>query len=480
MGSVHPLDCARRIRAAALTSSSDPQVRELHRIAEAIRSHCGHTPVKCHRLAWGWTVNQAISAARALAENHRDRYAAVAVSERSWKGWEAGDRPNTGYQDLLCRLFATGPVGLGFAVDYAPRPSPLPMQAEPPPEPLTEPRLRSDARTTLRRSQELADNALHHTQLDQIDADIDRIARDYAARPAAALYDEIRELRTSAFRMIESGSRPNQARRLHLAAARLGGLQAHICLDLGHYTWADTNARAAWNLADIAGHRGMLAWSRGLQSLIAYWDRRPHDALDAARSGLEYAGTDSNRSRLHALTARAAAEVGDHTTMLTAISGMEEARTHTAEADTPRGLFVFPAAKGHVYAATALLSADPTAHASRAREQAEQAIRVYTDHASLERSSGDLLAAHLDLATAHTAAGDLDALSAALAPVLATPTDRRTASILRRAALLASRLRNGLLRSAAEAHRLQADLTEFCRAPAALPATLPERQDEQP
>ncbi|MBV2364129.1 helix-turn-helix transcriptional regulator [Streptomonospora nanhaiensis] len=95
---------------------------ELHRIAEVIADHCGHTKVKSHRLAWKWTVQQAAEAARRLAEQHPDRYRGAAVAERSWKSWEAGERPNATYQDLLCRLFHTGPVALGFAVDYAPRP----------------------------------------------------------------------------------------------------------------------------------------------------------------------------------------------------------------------------------------------------------------------------------------------------------------------------------------------------------------------
>ncbi|MFD0800644.1 hypothetical protein ACFQZU_04835 [Streptomonospora algeriensis] len=65
-----------------------------------------------------------------------------------------------------------------------------------------------------------------------------------------------------------------------------------------------------------------------------------------------------------------------------------------------------------------------------------------------------------------------------LEPVVATPADRRTASILRRAAVLASRLRSRPYSNSAEARRLQADLTDFCRAPAALPTAPPERQDE--
>ncbi|MGH3929180.1 MAG: hypothetical protein ACRDTF_04305, partial [Pseudonocardiaceae bacterium] len=52
------------------------------------------------------------------------RLGARGLGERSWLGWEAGGLPNDDYRDLLCRLFQTGPVALGFGRDYTPNPLP--------------------------------------------------------------------------------------------------------------------------------------------------------------------------------------------------------------------------------------------------------------------------------------------------------------------------------------------------------------------
>src|SRR5690606_8971959 len=172
-----------------------------------------------------------------------------------------------------------------FAHDYTPAPALRPAAAQlPGPD-----ALEHDARATIRRIRQIADRAVHETTLDRIDTDIDRLSRHYVSRPLAALYDDIRDLRVEALELIEANPRPAQARRLHLAASRLCGLQAHVCLDLGRYDLADTHAAAAFTMAETAGHPDMLAWSRALQSLIGYWDGRLPEAASAAESGLAHA-----------------------------------------------------------------------------------------------------------------------------------------------------------------------------------------------
>lgn len=54
-------------------------------MAADIAGQCGHTLLKAHRLAWGWTVTQAVDAFH-----------------------------------QMCRLFHTSPVHLGWAADYTP------------------------------------------------------------------------------------------------------------------------------------------------------------------------------------------------------------------------------------------------------------------------------------------------------------------------------------------------------------------------
>lgn len=117
----HSTQCALNIRARMLYAAGDPLEPDpglLTKIAGQIALCCGHFPVKAHRLAYGWTVQRAVERFHAMC--HSQGYGARGLTERSWKEWEAGGKPNDDYRDLLCRLFRTGPVHLGFARDYTP------------------------------------------------------------------------------------------------------------------------------------------------------------------------------------------------------------------------------------------------------------------------------------------------------------------------------------------------------------------------
>ena len=114
-------DCAGRIRyqyLSQLGDSEDLQVGLLHRMAVDIAGQCGHTLLKAHRLAWGWTVTGAVDAFHQMCR--RENIKPRGLVARSWMDWEAGSRPNWDYQDLLSRLFHTSPVHLGWAADYTP------------------------------------------------------------------------------------------------------------------------------------------------------------------------------------------------------------------------------------------------------------------------------------------------------------------------------------------------------------------------
>ena len=91
-------------------------------MARQIADCCAHSALKSHRLAWGWTVEQTVNAFHAMCSEQQ--LGARGLAPRSWLGWEAGGLPNGDYRDLLCRLFQTGPVALGFGHDYTPSPVP--------------------------------------------------------------------------------------------------------------------------------------------------------------------------------------------------------------------------------------------------------------------------------------------------------------------------------------------------------------------
>lgn len=118
----HDAQCAEQIRVRELVcvGEAEPDVVVLHRIAEQIQACCGIHALKAHRRAWGWTVESAVERFHAMCVDQG--LGARGLVARSWQGWEAGTySPNDDYRDLLCRLFQTSAVRLGFASDHTPQ-----------------------------------------------------------------------------------------------------------------------------------------------------------------------------------------------------------------------------------------------------------------------------------------------------------------------------------------------------------------------
>ncbi|NRQ32119.1 hypothetical protein HII36_09745 [Nonomuraea sp. NN258] len=68
---IHDAMCAERIRLRRLVQVSESSAAVLHAIAADIRTCCGHHPLKCHRLAYGWS--SAEKAVRAMHDMCRDK-----------------------------------------------------------------------------------------------------------------------------------------------------------------------------------------------------------------------------------------------------------------------------------------------------------------------------------------------------------------------------------------------------------------------
>lgn len=326
-----------------------------------------------------------------------------------------------------------------------------------------------DARDAARTARMIASSGTTNEAVEQFDSEIRRIAAAYISRPLVDVFGEIRELRQEVFRLLDSNRIPNQLRDLYLHASRLGGLQAHVSLDLGDYRAADIHAQTAWLYAKLAGHQDMLGWIKALQSLIAYWDDRLEDAVERAREGALFRPRGTTGARLASLEARACAARGDEQGTLTALDVAESARAD-ATMDEYSGVFTFPAAKQSVYAGTTLLTlkSSPTL-AKQAIGKSQFALDVYQAAAPADRSAGDIFAARLDLAGAHMVLGDLDATQSFLVPVLAAPQVRRTASIVKRARDIGDRLSSTKYLTTARAKGLRNEIREFCAPPPALP-----------
>ncbi|MER8046492.1 XRE family transcriptional regulator [Streptomyces sp. NPDC094032] len=276
--------------------------------------------------------------------------------------------------------------------------------------------------------------------VEQLEADVGRLARTYVSHPLMEQYVEIRRLRDGVFELLRGRQHPRQTSDLYLSASRLCGLSAHVCLDLGAYDSAATHARTARACAEAAGHEGMLAWVRAVESLIAYWTGRYEQAARLAQAGRRHRASGSIGARLASLEARALAIIGDSAGALAALSDAERSREAISGGDEVLGVFDFPAAKQFAYAGTTLLAVGGREHVHRAIVSADTAIRLYRSGDGDDQSVGDLFAAHLDLASGHLLLGDLEGTEAMLAFVLQSSPERMSASIVHRLTVLGREL----------------------------------------
>ncbi|MGW1610813.1 helix-turn-helix domain-containing protein [Streptomyces sp. NPDC002285] len=312
--------------------------------------------------------------------------------------------------------------------------------------------------------------------VEQLEADVARLARAYVSHPLLELYIEIKRLRDGAFELLRGRQHPRQTADLYVAASRLCGLSAHVCLDLGDYDSAATHARTARACAEAVGHEGMLAWVRAVESLIDYWTGRYEQAARLAQAGRHHRARGSIGTRLASLEARALAIAGDRVGAVAALADAERSRESMPGHDELPGIFAFPAAKQFAYAGTSQLAVGGREHVEQAIVSADTAIRLYRSADDDDQSVGDLFAAHVDLARGHLLLGDLDGTEATLGFVLESPPERMSASIVRRLTALGRELSGSQYGGAAQAAHLRERLQHtavLAASPAAHPPELP-------
>ncbi|MHC0430887.1 XRE family transcriptional regulator [Streptomyces sp. O3] len=312
--------------------------------------------------------------------------------------------------------------------------------------------------------------------VEQLEADVARLARSYVSHPLLELYVEIKQLRDGVFELLRGRQRPQQTSDLYVSASRLCGLCAHVCLDLGHYDSAATHARTARACAEAAGHEGMLAWVRAVESLIAYWTGRYEQAARLAQAGRHRRAAGSIGARLASLEARSLAIAGDAAGAAAALADAERSRDGMRGGDDAPGVFAFPAAKQFAYAGTTHLAIGGRDHVQQAIASADTAIRLYRGADDDDQSVGDLFAAHLDLARGHMLLGDIDGTEEMVGFVLEASPDRVSASIVRRLVDLGRELGGRQYGGAAQVTQLCERIQHtavLAASPAARPPELP-------
>jgi hypothetical protein len=258
--------------------------------------------------------------------------------------------------------------------------------------------------------------------LDQLHAEVWRLARDYATFTPVAVLADSRRARDLTYLLLERTHRPGQTRELYLVAGQLCALMTAASFDLAAWDAAVEQARAAYVYGDLIDHPGLRAWARGDQALIAYWRGDPRRAVALAEDGLEDAPRGTPEARLRCIVARAWSHMGDAARTRRAIGAADAARTvgdgHDDLHDLGGELAWGPSRHAACVGSALLQVGDAVAAADRIHE----ALALLPDD-----QHGGLMAerAYCDLAGAELARRQLDMAATALAPVWQLPVAKR-------------------------------------------------------
>lgn len=277
------------------------------------------------------------------------------------------------------------------------------------------------------------------SSVEQVQAEVWRLARRFADTPPVMLLAEARRARDLAYAALDRTRRPAQTRELYLAAGQLCGLMAVASFDLAVWEAAAEQARAAHVYAELVDHRGLRAWSRGTQALIAYWTGRPRNALVHIEAGLADAPNGAPRTRLRCIEARAWSHIGGDPRRTTeALRSGDAALESDAGVDDLHdelgGEFGWGPSRHAACAGTALLA---LGDAKGAADRVRAALRMMPD----DPFSG-LVAerAHIDLACAELSLGRLESAESALQPVWQMPVGLRRHGITDRLSQISRKL----------------------------------------
>jgi hypothetical protein len=268
--------------------------------------------------------------------------------------------------------------------------------------------------------------------VEQMHADVRRIAHSYLAAPTAPLFARTRALRDRAFALLSGHQDPRHARDMYAAAGWSLTVLAWMSVDLGHPDAAEQHARAAWLCADRAEHNGLRAWVRATQHTAAFWQDDFAGAAEYAADGLRYGGTGTAELYLSTALAMDLAHAGDAENATAALRRAQDiAETAERDADELSGPFTCSTDRaGSLWSDTRLA----LGAAGEALAFADRAVARFEAAPAEARNVGSERMARLQQVKAHLALRDHAAAEEALAPVLATAPQHRVRPLLQRVA----------------------------------------------
>jgi hypothetical protein len=264
--------------------------------------------------------------------------------------------------------------------------------------------------------------------VDQLAEEIKDLAQSYLVTPLPHLVGRLVGVQEAVFSQLELRQKPANARQLYFLASIVDGLLGYAADDVGKPRLALSHTRTAFTWAEYAGHNGLRAWIRGLQSLICYWASQPREAVRYALAGAEFARDARSTATpwLHACQARAHAALGDATETKALIEQATRAQELVVPNDLDEfgGLCSFLPARQIYYAARALSSLPE--EAALAERYALEAIDAYADPTQPGWDFTCEADSRLSLALARATLGELDGVTESLRPVLDLQPEQRT------------------------------------------------------
>jgi tetratricopeptide (TPR) repeat protein len=307
----------------------------------------------------------------------------------------------------------------------------------------------------------VASRRLEPVTLEQLHEDVVQVARKYAHTPPFHVYGEAKRVRDRGFELLEWTRRTEQEADLYLLIGQTCALLASVSFDLGNRDAAMEQARSAWIYGTHIGHRGLRAWARGMQALIAYWSGRPLEALHFAHGAQETAPSGTPLVRLRCIEARAWSHLGDLDETNRAVHAAQDAREYAGGDDLHDGIggeFGFERARQARCNGSAYLE---LGEAGPAIEHIRHAIELFTDQPPKQRWIKVEMQAHADLSAAHLLNGELDGAQEALVSVLAVPPELRVQGLTQRLGRVRALLVRSPFRLSREAMQLGQQIEAF-------------------
>jgi transcriptional regulator with XRE-family HTH domain len=213
--------------------------------------------------------------------------------------------------------------------------------------------------------------------LESLEQAVDRLCRDYPTASPFVLIPRVQRRLRDVEGLLNGRLTLRQHRHMLVAGGWLATLLACLQFDAGDRAGAEETRDAAFQFAKEGEHQEILAWTYELLAWFSLVDRRFHDTVDFARTGLELTRGTSAAVQLAVQEAKGWSRLGDRGEAEDALRRAGTALARLPVPSHPEHHFVFDANKLSFYASTCYVWLGETERAEEhAREVVEQCLAI--------------------------------------------------------------------------------------------------------